>query len=208
MKLCRDAARGATLWGATSITRYMLLAATALSGCWLPVGVPAERVERAQQLVDEGTEALRERQFGAAQVKFSLAYDLAPLAAALDGQGCVALLRGEYQRAEELFKEALESDGSYRRALANLALLYDVTGRSSEAMGLYDRFLEQHPDEASVRNNRAALAYDLSADGEWVGDELSKASLLVDDGVVVGNLQVVGRIAEERHDKKGDQGTK
>jgi hypothetical protein len=59
-----------------------------------------------------------------------------------------------------------------------------------------------------VRNNRAALAYDLSADGEWVGDELSKASLLVDDGVVIGNLKLVGRIPEERHDKESDQGTK
>jgi len=204
MRGAKSAPEGATFGAASPIRRYMLAVLLALSGCWLPAGVPEERYQRAQQLVDEGTRALQEQRFDAAQVSFSLAYDLAPLAAALDGQGCVALVRGEYERAEELFRAAHESDEGYDHALANLALLYDVTGRSREALELYDRVLREDPQAAPVRNNRAALAHDLAADRRWVADELLKASLSVSDGVVTENLRVARRDVEGQHDEESN----
>ena len=92
----------ATFSRLVAIRRYMLLGALLLPllsavGCLLPGSIPDERFEQAERLVDEGTLALRDGKLEEAQAAFSLSRDLAPLAAALDGQGCVALLRGDVQ---------------------------------------------------------------------------------------------------------------
>ncbi len=165
----------------------------ALSGCFHSVGIPEERYQRAEELVEQGIGLLREERLDDAEASFSMAYDLAPLAAALDGQGCVALLRGEMELAEGFFRKAYESDRTYGEALANLAILMDITGRHREAMQLYTSYLEQYPDGVRARNNRAALEYDMGGSKIWVSQELAKAALLSEDSVIRDNLTNLGK---------------
>lgn len=184
----------ATLCGQATITLCLLTLVVTLSGCFHPVGIPEERYQRAEELVEQGIGLLREERLDDAQAAFSMAHDLAPpLAAALDGEGCVALLRGEMELAEDLFRRAYESDRTYGEALANLAILMDITGRQEEAMQLYTRYLEEYPDGARARNNRAALEYDMGGSKISVSQELAKAALLLEDNVVADNLTKLGR---------------
>lgn len=183
----------ATLYGQATITLCLLTLVVALSGCFHSVGIPEERYQRAEELVEQGIGLLREERLDDAEASFSMAYDLAPLAAALDGQGCVALLRGEMELAEGFFRKAYESDRTYGEALANLAILMDITGRHREAMQLYTSYLEQYPDGVRARNNRAALEYDMGGSKIWVPQELAKAALLSEDSVIRDNLTNLGR---------------
>lgn len=187
----------ATFVSRSPITRYMivfavLLQAVPLSGCVWTRGVPAQRYEQAEALVEQGLRSLRDQRLADAQSAFSMAYDLVPLAAALDGQGCVAFVRGDTNEAEVFFRRAYKSDKGYYQALAHLALLYDVTGRRDEARRMYDEVLEREPEAAQVRNNRAAMEFERGGDRQWVAQELSKASLLLPDGVVTENLLIMG----------------
>jgi Flp pilus assembly protein TadD len=163
-----------------------------LSGCFLPPTVSDERYNQALQLVDTGTNHIREGKLKEADTAFSIAEELAPLAAAVDGQGCVALLSGEFDRAESLFKKAYDMDSSYDHALANLALLNDIRGRSDEAKRLYDEAVESLPESVAARNNRAALEYDRGERKMEVVHELEKAGLIADHHVVRENLGRLG----------------
>ena len=98
---------------------YMLLSllSWALTACFSEAGVPAWRYEQAERFVDEGVLALREGRLSDAATAFGLARDYAPLAAALDGKGCVAFLKGDFAQEEDLFRQAYESDVTYDEAL-------------------------------------------------------------------------------------------
>jgi Flp pilus assembly protein TadD len=148
-------------------------------------------------LVDLGTGQIREGRFEQAKVSFSTAYELAGLAAAVDGQGCVALIQGEFQEAEKFFRHAYEMDRTYDQALANLALLQDITGNREMAKKLYGDALEVLPESASLRNNRAALEYDLGHPKIEVVHELEKAKLIAEHPVVRGNLIELGSFDEK-----------
>ena len=141
------------------------------------------------------SDLLREGRLSDAATAFGLARDYAPLAAALDGKGCVAFLKGDFAQAEDLFRQAYESDVTYDEALGNLALVLDVVGRHEEALDLYGELLEQHPEAARQRNNRAALAFDEATDPREVEAELAKAALLLGAGIAESNLT---RIRESR----------
>jgi tetratricopeptide (TPR) repeat protein len=160
-----------------------------LVGCFQRTSIPEERYQRALSLVDEGTTLLRQRKPTEAGVLFAMAAELAPLAAAVDGQGCAALMEGDLTRAEELFEKAYDMDETYDEALGNLALLKDIQGASQEALKLYARFLEAHPDSGVARNNKAALEYDLGARRILVAQELEKATRLSEHGVIKDNLE-------------------
>jgi tetratricopeptide (TPR) repeat protein len=170
---------------------YLLALAVIVSamGCaFRPESVPKERYERALELIERGTESLREGRLAEADAAYSASFELAALAPALDGQGCVALLSGELERAEELFKGAYEIDRKYDHALANLALLHDIRGEFREAKRLYDRVIAALPDDVAARNNRAALEYDRGASKIEVVRELEKAALVGKHDVVHDNL--------------------
>ena len=158
-------------------------------GCFQRASVSEDRYQRALSLVDEGTSLLRERKPREAGVLFAMAAELAPVAAAVDGQGCAALMEGDFKRAEELFEKAYDMDETYDEALGNLALLKDIQGNSHEALKLYSKFLETHPDSGVVRNNKAALEYDLGARRMLVAEELEKAKRLSEHGVIKDNLE-------------------
>lgn len=170
----------------------LIMCGQAIGGCFMSGTVSDERYKQALQLVDQGTSKIREGKLREAQVAFSMAEDLAPIAAAVDGQGCVALLSGELDRAEGLFKRAYDMDGSYDQALANLALLNDIRGNHEEAKKLYDKAVESIPESVSARNNRAALEYDRSGRKMEVVQELEKAGLIADHHVVRENLTRLG----------------
>jgi tetratricopeptide (TPR) repeat protein len=164
---------------------------TCLVGCFQQANIPEDRYQRALSLVDEGTTLLRQKKPTEAGVLFAMAAELAPLAAAVDGQGCAALMEGDLARAEELFEKAYDMDETYDEALANLALLKDIQGNTPEALKLYTRFLENHPDSGIARNNKAALEYDLGARRILVAQELEKATRLSDHGIITDNLEMV-----------------
>lgn len=159
------------------------------TGCAIrPEPVSKERYDRAVALIESGTESLRKGRLSEADAAYSASFELAPLAPALDGQGCVALLSGELERAEGLFKRAYEIDKRYDHALANLALLHDIRGEFGEAKRLYDTVIASLPDSTAVRNNRAALEYDRGASKIEVVRELEKAALVGRHHVVDDNL--------------------
>jgi Flp pilus assembly protein TadD len=131
---------------------------------------------------------MREGRFDEADAAFSVAHDLVPLAAAVDGRGCIALLRGEWEQAEGFFEEAYMMDQSYDKAAANLALLLDVKGEPDRARELYKWYLERHPDDAGVRNNMAALEFDQGGDKKLILQELLRAAAVSRHGVIIDNI--------------------
>ena len=168
-----------------------------ITGCFRADPVPMARYQEAQRLVDLGTSQIREGKFEQAGVSFSTAYELAGLASAVDGQGCVALIQGEFEEAERFFRRAYEMDRTYNQALANLALLQDIIGNRELAKKLYGEALDVLPDSASLRNNRAALEYDLGHPKMEVIHELEKAKLIAEHPVVRGNLIGLGAIDQK-----------
>jgi Tfp pilus assembly protein PilF len=165
----------------------------ALTGCARNPPVPEERFQRAQHLVDIGTEFLRRRELREARKAFELASDLAPVAAAVDGRGCVALMEGRYADAEDLFGEAYAMDRTYDQALANLALTRELRGEVEDARSMYLKYLDNHPDSAQVRNNLAALEYDRGKGKIGTVEALEKAITLSDQAVIRDNLAVLSR---------------
>jgi Flp pilus assembly protein TadD len=150
--------------------------------------VSESRYKEALALVDSGVLHLREGRLEEASTTFLAASELAPVAAAFDGQGCVALVRGDLERARDLFKQAYEMDESYDEALANLALVEELGGHPEEAKVLYDQSIRVLPRHVAARNNRAALEYDRGAGKMVVLHELQKASLFLQHGVVKANI--------------------
>ena len=186
----------ATFRALFSITHYIiLLQSVALAvGCALPSSQPSpERVKQAQELVDSGVGSLRRGKLDAAQAAFSMAYEVAPLAAALDGMGCVAFRRGDQRAAEDLFRRAIELDTTYGEAVANLALLLDVTRRGDESAELYDRLLQAYPEDGVVRNNRAVMQYERDGETGKFKEEMSKAVVMLGEGLAVDNLTRVSK---------------
>lgn len=173
--------------------RSMFALLISLSGCVFGGGVPQERQDRAMQLVDEGSTQLRQGRLNEALAAFTMAYEFAPVAAAVDGQGCVAVLEGRYQDAEMLFNKAYQMDGEYDNALGNLALLMELTGRQDKAKELYNQVVARFPEHPGFRNNRAVLEYDQGERKMLVMQELEKADLVAEHGVVKANLERLKR---------------
>jgi len=161
---------------------------SSLCGCFISPQVSEERYNQAVTMVDQGARALSMGRLKEASKAFSVAAELAPIAAAVDGQGCVALLEGDFPKAEQLFRRAYEMDGSYDEALANLALLMDISGREEKAKDLYNQSVMAMPTHVAVRNNRAVLEYERGQRRISVVEELEKAGLIAEHGVVSENV--------------------
>lgn len=164
---------------------------TQMAGCGTMGGIPERDFQASRQLVDVGTMFLRERRLDEARIAFELASELAPMAAAVDGLGCVALLEGRYDSAEGYFTEAYQMDRSYDEALLNLGLLKDLQGYSDEARSIYLDYLDKNPWSGGVRNNLAALEYDRGRRRMDTVTALEKAIVLSGQGVIRDNLAVL-----------------
>lgn len=165
-----------------------------LNGC-LPVQPPlGPEHQKALQLIDQGTRQLRQEELQKAQASYQLAYDLAKLPQGLDGLGCVALARGEYGLAEGYFKSALARDPYYETANANLALLYDLTGREREAQQYYRKILAAQPLNSRARGNFGAFLADTVGGHEFEGQqELLRAQALENSPLIEENLRRINR---------------
>lgn len=163
-----------------------------MTGCAVRTPISEERYQRALELVDQGTLFLRDNRLDEAQASFSLAYDMASLAAALDGQGCVAFLRGDWDRAERFFREAYMADGEYDEAAANLALVLDAQGKPEQAREWYTWYLSRHPEDAAARNNRAALEIDQGGDKVLILQELLRAAAVSRHDIILDNITRLG----------------
>lgn len=171
---------------------FSILVCTAhLLGCFAPLAVPEGHFRKADALVDVGTRFLREGRLVDARKAFALASELAPVASAVDGLGCVALMEGRYDSAEGYFREAYEMDRSYDEALVNLGLLKELQGKPIEARAIYLRYLEKSPSSGSARNNLAALEYDGGRGTIETVESLEKSIVLSDQGVIRDNLVVL-----------------
>jgi tetratricopeptide (TPR) repeat protein len=162
-----------------------------LGGCVRASPIPEERFQQASELIDAGTGFLREQDLAAARTAFELAHELAPMAAAVDGLGCVALLEGRYPEAETLFTRAYQMDRDYDDALVNLGLVKEVQGEREEARDIYMKYLHKNPASAGVRNNLAALEYDGGRRTMLVVEALKKAVTLSNQAVIRENLLVL-----------------
>lgn len=162
-----------------------------LSACFAPEGAPEARFRRAHELVDVGARLLRERNFSEARQAFELASELAPMAAAVDGLGCVALVEGRYEVAERYFWEAYEMDTNYDEALVNIGLVRELRGQREQARAIYLEYLGRNPLSAVARNNLAALEYDRGMGTMGTVDALEKAIVLSDQVVIRDNLAVL-----------------
>lgn len=177
----------ATFWWPLSI----VVCAAQLLGCFAPRAIPEDRFRRAVLLVDAGTRFLREGNLTEARKAFELASELAPIAAAVDGLGCVALLEGRYTSAEGYFREAYEMDISYDEALVNLGLLKELQGEHEEAKAIYIKYLEKEPSSAKARNNLAALEYDRGRGRMETIGAFEKAIVLSNQAVIRDNLNAL-----------------
>lgn len=169
----------------------ILLCLAHMVGCSASRAVPEMDARKAEALVDVGTRFLRERRLSEAKKAYELAFEVAPVAAAVDGLGCVALLEGLYEVAEGYFMEAYEMDRSYDEALVNLGLVKELQGDPTEAKAIYLRYLKNHPSSGRVRNNLAALEYDRGRRTIDTVASLEKAIVLSNQGVSRDNLQVL-----------------
>jgi Flp pilus assembly protein TadD len=171
---------------------FLVVFLVLLGGCF-GTKVPQHRLDRAHQLVDEGAKALRAGKLDDADASFSMADELAAIPAAVDGRGCVALLKGDWDKAERFFIKAHTLDSEYTRALGNLGLLRDLQGRKEEAKTLYSKVLTYDPDNGEVRNNLAVLEYELKGSTLEALQQLKKADLSKNDGVIRSNIALLSQ---------------
>lgn len=78
-------------------------------------------------------------------------------AAACAEEGWLSRESGDLPRAQLCFQRALERDPHDRRALLEMALLYEALQRPDRAVVLYERLLELEPDRPDVIKRHAAL---------------------------------------------------
>jgi tetratricopeptide (TPR) repeat protein len=64
-----------------------------------------------------------------------------------------------FAAAEQAYRDGMGADSEFVGSYNNLALIYQDTGRLEQAMALYQRALEQVPQQAVVHNNLGSLYY-------------------------------------------------
>lgn len=160
----------------------LLLVLASVAGCsrgnpGLSADEQAGREGRIRVLLATGTEGLRAGEHGVlqevggdtleqiteagldrAEAAFLVAHQLDPLdARAIDGLGCVALRRQQYDVAIKHFQRALQLQPDYDRPFAHLALVAHARGHDAAAKALLERALRMNPLNYRTRNNYAVF---------------------------------------------------
>jgi Tfp pilus assembly protein PilF len=187
-----------------NVSRRPLIAAillALLSGCSAARSPQPTADERrtVTELIDQGVVYMRAGALDRAEASFHASYEVLPQAAAIDGLGCVAFLRRDFVRSEELFRQALAMDPQYHRALGNLAMVHEVTNRRESALQLYRRAIELEPKNVAARNNFAGLLYDYGlGDGKGYAGarqrargELLKAQAVTNHPIIKSGLETL-----------------
>lgn len=182
-----------------------------ISGCVAIEPTPDSMQKQVEQgnmlnaMIDKGVQFLRVGDLNQAQAAFSVAQEIKPSAVALDGLGCVAMMRGEYSDAEQLFVSAYKLDSQYSRAIGNLALLYDLSAEYELARRFYEAALKLEPDNYQIRTNYAVLIeeagrrvakdnarYQLKKQrAAWAKQELLKAYALAEHPIIAHNKAIL-----------------
>lgn len=147
-----------------------LLLLLSFSGCVPPAPLvlsPEQLAAKEQKLVSLltiATQDLRANKLAPAEAALKLAQELSPDdPRVLDGLGCVAWRRGNYDLAEEFFKRALSQNGLYDRGYMHLAFIAAERGDSRAAEELLRISLQLNPLNFRARNNLAAELLDAGA---------------------------------------------
>lgn len=155
------------------------------------------REERVKELLAQAIGALREGEQGlpAAQASLHIANELQPNdARVIDGFGCVAWRVGDVALAKQYFHYARELDPNYDRPVAHLAEVARVEGDMPLADTLYEEAIALNPLNARARNNFAVYRV-VDRGGreqrELAAYELEKASVIVDDPIILENQQLL-----------------
>lgn len=177
--------------------RVIVMALLFCGGCVWRIPSQVDR-HQAKVLIDQGVTFMRHGDFESARAAFSLSQEIEKSAAAADGLGCVALMRGKLRRAEQYFVRALEMDSDYSEVLGNLALLNERRGNTIEAERFYRIALEKDPANYRIRNNFAVFLYARSLAHAYPGARVSgktrikheflKAGMVTQSPIVEGNI--------------------
>lgn len=163
------------------------------SGCYTYIPELSEK-HAALELIDRGTQKLRDGSFEEAEASFKAAYEVAALPEALDGLGSVATLRGNFDLAEIYFIKAYQGSQFYPNALGNLALIKEKKGDIQSANALYLQAIREDPTNFRIRGNFSAFLSDYTSRGkDEARMELLKAQALVDHPVLDAMLDVNSR---------------
>jgi tetratricopeptide (TPR) repeat protein len=149
--------------------------------------------KQAEALVERGIVLMRGGEFEKAYAAYELAYDTFPLANALDGKGCIALLKGNFDEAEKYFSLAADQNPHYTVWKANLALLRELQNRPESALDLYRSYLKKKSFDPKRRSNYSAFLYDKGASlgvTEDVLIELRKSVVVGGGAIAVHNVVV------------------
>lgn len=182
-------------WLRSSITLSFLVI---MNAC-VPVvdnSVDAGLYEKSLLLVDQGVQLMRLNDLKSAQSSFKVALELAPIAAAVDGLGCIAFLQGDLDQAESKFLEAYNMDSTYDEALGNLAMVYEAQGKLVEARKMYTKAIKANPDNYRFRNNYSIFLAQYGGTRKHVDDELRKAGALQEDPIIKQNMKRLGILTE------------
>ena len=177
--------------------KLILISILMLSACTFQSKYYQVTEQEISSLFNRGVMHLKTGDLDQAQIAFNLILELKTIPEALDGLGCVALRRQEYRMAQKFFILAWQIDPKYTQAVANLAYLYEITGKLDLAERTYQNAVIQAPTNYQLRNNYGAFLYDsvdknpLNKDFEkhvLAYNELLKARQISDDLIIQGNL--------------------
>ncbi|NMC62800.1 MAG: tetratricopeptide repeat protein [SAR324 cluster bacterium] len=172
-----------------------------LSACSVIETPDPFQIQQAELHVDRGSIYLELNDLQRAEAEFGLALEIAPLAAAMDGLGCVTMMKGDFKEAEKLFQKAHEMDISYHHSLANLALLYEIQGDKRKAQEFYEEEIGLELMDYRARNNYAALRYDLFEDLDEAQGLMLQAQAINTHPLIQDNLSVLEGIRAKRKNK-------
>ena len=169
-----------------------------ITGCTPMVDTAVDPIlyEKSLNLVDQGVQLMRLNDLKNAQSSFDVALELAPVAAAVDGLGCVAFLKGDLITAEKQFLKAYDMDSTYDEALGNLAMVYEAQGKLVEARKMYTKAIKANPDNYRFRNNYSIFLAQYGGTRKHVDDELRKAGALQEDPIIKQNMKRLGILTE------------
>jgi tetratricopeptide (TPR) repeat protein len=148
---------------------------------------------QAEELVERGIVLMRGGDVDKAYAAYELAFDTYPLASALDGKGCVAVLKGNFGEAERYFLLAADQNPHYTAWKTNLAFLRELQGRPESALDLYRSYLKKKRFDPKRRSNYSAFLYDKGASLGVNDDaliELRKSVVVGGGAIAIHNVAV------------------
>jgi Flp pilus assembly protein TadD len=153
-------------------------------------------------LLNQGFQLSEEKDYTNAEACFETAYELGAGAVALDALGSLAFATRNFNKAELLFKKAIQENPEMSIAHTHLAYIYEIQGRNLAAFKGYSTAIKLEPKNYLARNNLAALHFDNKKNSNLKEalslskKEIYKAYALNKDPIIVNNLKLLNNIEE------------